>query len=145
MTDPIRQASQPGSKGVSRKRILVVDRDEFVCNLVSKVLTGYMGLEVFQARDSGEAIAAALTGQYDGAIIDLALARTSGAEAIRAIRTMRPRFPIVAMTGPATEKNLNSVKGLGVIGILQKPFRIAALVEKIKEILSASEVSAVEE
>ena len=121
----------------SKKRILVVDDEEFVCNLITKVLSRHLGLEVETARDGGAAIAATLAGRYDGAIINLVLPRTSGLEAIRTIKTMLPRFPIIAMSTAVSGRSLKSIEKFGVTAILFKPFKMADLIDKVNGIWGA--------
>jgi CheY-like chemotaxis protein len=123
-------------EGLANKKVLVVDDDEFVCELVSKVLTRYLGMEVCKANDGSEAIAAALTGRYDCALIDLVLPKTSGHKAIRTIKTMLPNFPIIAMTGQSPEETIQSMRRLGVTRVLQKPFKLMSLIEEVTDILS---------
>lgn len=124
------------TEGLAKKRVLVVDDDEFVCELVAKVLTRYLGMEVYKASDGSEAIAAALTGRYDCALIDLILPKTSGHKAIRTIKTMLPNFPIIAMTGQGPEEAVRSMRRLGITRVLQKPFKLITLIEEVTNILS---------
>jgi CheY-like chemotaxis protein len=123
-------------EGLANKRVLVVDDDEFVCELVAKVLTRYLGMEVYKANDGSEAIAAALTGRYDCALIDLILPKTSGHKVIRTIKTMQPNFPIIAMTGQGLEEAVRSMRRLGISRVLQKPFKLMTLIEEVTNILS---------
>lgn len=123
-------------EGLANKRVLVVDDDEFVCELVAKVLTKYLGMEVYKANDGSEAIAAALTGRYDCALIDLILPKTSGQKVIRTIKTMQPNFPIIAMTGQGLEETVRSLRRLGITRVLQKPFKLVTLIEEVTNILS---------
>jgi DNA-binding response OmpR family regulator len=131
-------------EGLANKRVLVVDDDEFVCELVAKVLTRYLGMEVYKASDGSEGIAAALTGRYDCALIDLVLPKTSGQKVIRTIRTMQPNFPIIVMTGQGMEEVVRSVRRLGISRVLQKPFKLVTLIEEVTNILSGGKALPVE-
>jgi CheY-like chemotaxis protein len=136
MNQPNPSIAKVLTEGLANKRILVVDDDEFVCELVAKVLTRYLGMEVYKANDGSEAIAAALTGRYDCALIDLVLPKTSGHKAIRTIKTMQPNFPIIAMTGQSLEETVHSMRRLGITRVLQKPFKLMTLIEEVANILS---------
>ena len=136
MNQPVPSISNSFSEGLARKRVLVVDDDEFVCDLVSKVLTRYLGMEVYKANDGSEAIAAALTGKYDGALIDLILPNTSGYKVIKTIKTMLPDFPIIVMTGQAPDEIVKSIRKIGITKVLQKPFKLMLLIEEIAELFS---------
>ena len=128
--------SEVSIEGLANKKVLVVDDDEFVCELVAKVLTRYLGMEVYKANDGSEAIAAALTGRYDCALIDLVLPKTSGHKVIRTIKTMQPNFPIIAMTGQGNEDTARTMRRLGISRVLQKPFKLMTLIEEVTNILS---------
>jgi DNA-binding response OmpR family regulator len=141
MMDAMPVISSSIAEKLSLKKILVIDEDEFVCDLITRVLTRYLGCEVFGVRDGGEGIAAALTGRYDGAIVDLLLQKTSGQKIIRAIRTMLPSFPIIAMATLASEELTHSVRQLGITTILYKPFKITALIEGVTEVFGAGEIA----
>jgi CheY-like chemotaxis protein len=141
MIGPVTQASKSAQDAIAdkKRRILVADEDEFVSSLISKVLSRYMGLEVVKVRDGSEAIAVALAGNYDAAIIGMVLPQTSGLKVIRTIKTMRPEFPIIATSTEASEKSLKSIERFGVTAVLTKPFKMAELIQKVKCALSANE------
>jgi two-component system, OmpR family, response regulator len=126
-----------GSNGLATKKILVISDDEFVGDLITKVLTRYLGLEVFLAGDGSEGIAAALTGRYNGAIIDLMMQGTSGRKVIATIKTMLPEFPIIGMT---SETNISGARQLGITTILSKPFKMTALIEGVTEVFGAENI-----
>jgi CheY-like chemotaxis protein len=140
MTDPVSEAKLSSREWLSGKRILVVDEDEFVRDLITKVLTRYLGLEVFAASSGGEAIAAALSGRYDGAIIDLIMPHTSGIKVIQTIRTMLPDFPMIGMAANVSENTLCTIRRFGITKVLGKPFKMTALIEGITEILGADNI-----
>ena len=119
------------------KRILVVDDNKFVSEMISKVLAKYMKIEAVPARSGSQAIAAALTSHYDGAIIDLALKNASGGRIIRTIKTMLPSFPILAMSVRPTADADKSLGQYGAVRILHKPFKITTLIDELTLMLRA--------
>jgi CheY-like chemotaxis protein len=135
MADPTRQNELSIKTKLIGKKILVVDDNEYVCEMISKVLIKNMSLEVIKVKGGGQAIAAALTGQYDAAIIDLALQGTSSGKVIRAIKTMIPAFPILAMSAHPSDEQLASLKQQGIVRILHKPFKMTTLIEEINGLL----------
>ncbi len=118
-------------------KVLVADDDEFVRNILTRVLRNHMGLEAFAVGTGSEAIAETLTGEYNAAIIDLILPRTSGLEAIKAIKEMMPDFPIMAITGESSESRMEYLRSCGVDSFFDKPIRIADLIEEMTRILNA--------
>lgn len=126
-------------------KVLVADDDEFVRNLLTRVLRDHMGLEAFAVGTGSEAIAETLTGEYNAAIIDLILPRTSGLEAIKAIKEMMPDFPIMAITGKPIKSRFDNLRSCGVECFFNKPIRIADLIEEMTRILNTGrELPAVE-
>ena len=142
MTYPIESTTRINNLGLHSKKILVVDDEEFVCNLVSKILEKYLGFEVNKAKNGSEAIAGALTGVYDAAIIDLSMPNTSGMKAIKAIKTMCPNFPIIAMSGKQMDFRPSEIeKELGCDRFLQKPFKISSLILEITSLFDTDDQS----
>lgn len=122
-------------KPTPAKKVLVVDSDDFVRNVISKVLQTHLGCEVFSARSGREAITEALTGAYDAAVIELILPHTSGIEAIRAIKEMMPAFPIIAMTSEQVKGREELLKSIGVRRVFYKPVRMSSLIVELKGIV----------
>ncbi len=137
MADPMRPEIPLIGETFPGKRILVVDDNKFICELISKVLAKYMDIEAVPAKSGSQAIAAALTSHYDGAIIDLSLKNASGSKIIRTIKTMLPSFPILAMSIRPTADFAKSLGQHGVIRILPKPFKIVSLIDELKIMLKA--------
>ncbi len=131
---PAKVSGNPES--LASKRVMVFDDDEFVRHLVTTVLSRYLGLEVFEARSGGEAIAAALTGRYDGAIIDL-VGQQPGGKAIRTIRTMLPEFPMIGMAAQASDGITRMARQLGITKVLYKPFKMTALIDEVTEVFGS--------
>ncbi|MEE9554263.1 MAG: response regulator [candidate division Zixibacteria bacterium] len=116
--------------------MLVADDDEFVSGLISKVLGNYMGMEIVTVDTGSKAIAQALTGEFDAAIIDLILPQTSGLEAIKVIKEMMPEFPIIAITGESLNSRLEFLKSCGVTCVFNKPIRFSALIEELNSLIN---------
>jgi DNA-binding response OmpR family regulator len=139
MANPFHPDNFPGAKDFSGKKILVVDDNVFLGEMISKALAKYLNLEVFKAGNGGQAIAAALTGRYNGAIIDLSLNGASSSRIIRTIRTMLPSFPIAVMYDHPTDEMMAWLKRCGVTLYLHKPFKITSLIEEITKMLGGEE------
>jgi CheY-like chemotaxis protein len=103
---------------------------------MSRLLRNHLGAEVATAASGRKAIAEALTGNYHAAIIDLLLPGTSGMKAIRAIKEMKPDFPIIALTSGSVEKKAEFVRSSGVTRLFPKPVRIPDLLGELVRILS---------
>lgn len=117
-----------------RKRILVADNDPFVANLIDKVLSLYLGLDIIKARNGSDAITEALTGAFDAAIIDVVSPKGAGVKTICTIKTMMPEFPILVMAEDDSEAGFRNLKRLGAADILIKPFKMSELIEKVNQL-----------
>jgi len=117
------------------KKILVVDNDSFVREIIAKILNNHLGLEVVTAVSGSKAIAESLSGEYIAAVIELMLPETSGVEAIKAIKAMLPEFPIIAIAANAEAKRDALVKKYGIKQLFYKPVKISAMINELKSIL----------
>lgn len=134
-------AKQPSLPAMENKtsKILIADDEEFVCDLITKILTRHLKAEVVAVHDGAQAIAEALTGKYNCVLIDLVLPKTSGFKVINVIKTMKPDLPIIAMSTIVSEKN---IKKYGLNSILQKPFKMTMLLERVAEALGVCKATA---
>ena len=116
-------------------KVLVADDDFFVSDLISRVIKQHLGAEVVTVDCGSKAIAETLSGEYDVAIIDLILPKTSGMEAIKVIKEMIPDFPIIAMTGESSPGRDEFVKACGVDSLFFKPIRISMLLDELMSVV----------
>ena len=66
-------------------KILIIDDDEELCELVSEYLT-VEGFEVESVNDGESGLKAAETGKFDLAILDVMLPKMNGFEVLRQLR-----------------------------------------------------------
>ena len=116
--------------------VLVVDDEEIVRDLSQMALEA-IGLEVLTARDGLEAVAAVeLHGpSLRMVLMDLTMPRMDGAEALRIIRAMQPRLPVILTSGYTEQESLRGVEGLDPSAFLQKPFRVPDLQMRVQRML----------
>src|SRR6476620_10505823 len=111
-------------------RILIIDDDEELCELVSE----YLEVEGFNTKaiHNGEAgLEAALSGEYDMAILDVMLPRMNGFEVLRRLRE-RSTLPVLMLT--ARGEDMERIVGLeiGADDYLPKPFKPRELVARLR-------------
>ena len=115
-------------------RILVVDDDEDVRNLLTAALTD-AGYDVLTAADGEEAIVAAIRRPPDLIVLDLMMPRVSGwTFTERYSREPGPHAPIIVLT--AVSSTVLRLPEHGVARILPKPFSVDALLSHIERALS---------
>lgn len=124
--DSSRQAPRTGDakdSGGERPRILVVDDEQAVRDLLAKTLT-MADYDVDAAPDGASAIERLRAVEYDLLITDLKMPGMDGLSVIREARRITPDLPVIIITGYSTEASAIEAINLGVAGYLTKPFRL---------------------
>jgi excisionase family DNA binding protein len=106
-----------------RPRILVVDDEPAVRDLLSKTLT-MADYDVDSADDGPSAIEKLRTVEYDLCITDLKMPGMDGLSVIREARKLAADLRVIIITGYSTEASAIEAINLGVSGYLTKPFRL---------------------
>jgi excisionase family DNA binding protein len=109
--------------GDERPRILVVDDEQAVRDLLSKTLT-MADYDVDSADDGPSAIDKMRAVEYDLLITDLKMPGMDGLSVIREARKLAPDLRVIIITGYSTEASAIEAINLGVSGYLTKPFRL---------------------
>lgn len=109
--------------GGERPRILVVDDEQAVRDLLSKTLT-MADYDVDAADDGPSAIEKMRSVEYDLLITDLKMPGMDGLSVIREARKLAADLRVIIITGYSTEASAIEAINLGVSGYLTKPFRL---------------------
>jgi signal transduction histidine kinase/ActR/RegA family two-component response regulator len=120
--------------GRLRMRLLVVDDEDFVRDLLGEILEGEH-CDVYLASDGTQALSAFKEMEFDGVFTDLGMPGMSGWELAREIRQINKQIPIAVITGWGEAVGSHEKKAAGVDWIIAKPFtadRIADLVRDIQ-------------
>jgi len=112
-----------GVVGNERPRILVVDDEQAVRDLLSKTLT-MADYDVDSADDGPSAIEKMRAVEYDLLITDLKMPGMDGLSVIREARKLSADLRVIIITGYSTEASAIEAINLGVSGYLTKPFRL---------------------
>jgi len=96
-----------------------------------------LGYRMLQAETGKKAIRLAKTfdGQIDLAILDIKLPDMTGDKVYPLIMEARPDLKVVVCSGYTLEGPPQDILDAGAEGFVQKPFHIATLAEKLKEVL----------
>ena len=84
-------------------RILIVEYDEFVIQVLSHIIEGHHEMEIYTS--GSQALAAFEAGKYSVGIIDLGLLELPGAEVPRRLKEVDPAAVTILITGWQLEKN----------------------------------------
>ena len=128
---------EPDRRAVVRKlRILVVDDNEDVCEIMYGVLARG-GHDVKTVDDGVEAIALAGKEEYDLVLCDLLMPKIHGYDVIKAIKRLDKIPKIGIMTGWNEKLKPMGGEDCKVDFILKKPFKHAELAKHINELFGA--------
>ncbi len=119
------------------ERLLVVDDDRELCQLVTRYLTRE-GFEIVWTLNGEAGIERALSETFSLILLDVMMPDTNGFEVLRRIR-QHSRTPVLMLT--ARGDTQDRIRGLemGADDYLPKPFDPAELVARIRAILRRSE------
>jgi excisionase family DNA binding protein len=116
-----RPGAKTGGAPGDRPRILVVDDEDGVRDMVAKALLQAQ-YHVDTAVDGPSALDRLRATSYDLLITDLKMPGMDGLSVIREARRQDSDMPIVIITGASTEASAIEAINLGVCGYVTKPF-----------------------
>jgi two-component system, cell cycle sensor histidine kinase and response regulator CckA len=117
-----------------------VDDDDVVLG-VGRMMLEKLGFEVVTAADGFEAVSVFKrhSPQWRLVVLDLSMPRMDGEDAFRAIRNIRADIPVLLSSGYTEEHVALRFSEPAPAGFLHKPYRLSALSETIRQVLSAAE------
>jgi two-component system response regulator CpxR len=120
------------------KRILVIDEDVALCELITEYLDSH-GYKIEPVHDGATGVKRALSGEHALGVLDDTLPAMNGFEVLRDIRT-HSRLPIVMLSSRGDD--INRIIGLqiGADDYLAKPFNPLELVARIKAVLRRTQI-----
>jgi two-component system response regulator CpxR len=114
-------------------RVLIIDDDEELCELVSEYLTAE-GFETECVHSGDKGLERARSGEHDLAILDVMLPKMNGFEVLRNLRSDSD-LPVIMLT--ARGEDAERISGLegGADDYLPKPFNPRELLARLRAIL----------
>ena len=120
---PAPAPARASAQAAGRPRVLVVDDETAIRDLLSKTLA-LAEYDVDLAPDGRTALERLRIVPYDLLITDLKMPGVDGLTVIREARRFKADIPVVIITGFSTEASAIEAVNLGVSGYLTKPFRV---------------------
>ena len=108
------------------QRILVADDDVAALDGLRALLSAW-GFEVQTATDGRQALDTIAAAQPALVITDIVMPIMDGLELLTALKTRRPRLPVVIMTGQGDADTQASATSKGADGYLSKPLDLGRL------------------
>lgn len=120
------------------KRVLVVDDDDGVREIIQLSLETVAGWDVLLAATGREGFAIATTEKPDLILLDVMMPEEDGIEIYKQLQAepSTQAIPTILLTAKAQISERQEFMELGIVGIITKPFQARALVEEIIALLN---------
>ena len=118
--------------------ILVVDDEAVVRSLAREMLESH-GYSVLSAEDGEKSIKVVKehNGSIDLVILDMTMPKMGGREAFLRLKELEPKIKVLLSTGYSQNGKAKEILDNGVMGFLQKPYHVDALLSKVRSVLDA--------
>ena len=116
-------------------RALIIDDEPWVGSVLAEFCSFCDVIEPQLCYNGVEALEKLAVEDYDFATVDLVMPELSGVETVQRIRELRPGFPLMIVTGNATERMKVAAGCAGARTILEKPVDAVDFLREVAEIL----------
>ncbi len=122
---------------MSPKRLLLVDDDADIREVIQLSIETTMGWEVVAVSNGSQALTAAAGGDFDVILLDVMMPGLDGPATFLRLQEIPKAtdVPVLLLTAKTQRADLNRYEDLGVAGTLQKPFDPVTIGGQITEAL----------
>lgn len=122
------------------KKILIVEDEEDILELLSAIFGDIGGYRIFCARDGEEALRIARANYPDVILLDILLPRMSGYDVCRSVKSdpAISHAKVLMISGVIQAYHRQMAKEVGADAFIAKPFDSILLVEKVEELLGSN-------
>ncbi len=123
---------------MSPKRVLVIDDEDGVRDIIQITLEVVAGWQVFTAPGGEEGLAIAQVQQPDAILLDVMMPRMDGLTTFKHLQAIpqTQQIPTIFLTAKARISEQQQFAELGAAGVITKPFEASHLVEEIQQLLN---------
>jgi PAS domain S-box-containing protein len=144
-TDSVQTASSQAAEEHEpldgREKVLLVEDDAAVCDLIRAVLSSHGYTVVCPARpQDAELVFEKHQGNFDLLLSDVVMPEIGGAELAKRLSAKNPRMKILFMSGYIGDSIVREGIQEKAMGFLQKPFAPMTLAKKVREVLDETRV-----
>jgi CheY-like chemotaxis protein len=113
-----------GDVAMNSRRILLVDDDDTIREVAQLTLEAVGGYQVSTASGGAEGVAKAVAERPDAILLDMMMPGMDGPSAAAQLRACDAtrEIPVVFLTAKMAVLDRSAWSGLGVVGIIPKPF-----------------------
>ncbi len=130
----IEETKREDKEQIKRKKILVVDDEEFIGEMFTLVAEK-MGVDVVYCNNGHEAVNHIKNNKFDCVVIDIIMPGMKGDELLSAIRRMGIDIDVIVSSGYMSEDQRDKVRALGVKYFLDKPFTDKKMLDSLETVL----------
>lgn len=118
-------------------KLLIIDDEEDIRKVARLALVHLGGMEVAEASNGPDGIAAAAALKPDGILLDVMMPGLDGPDVLGRLRAdpATAAIPVIFLTAKAMGSEIARLRSLGAAGVLTKPFDPATLSAQIRAIL----------
>ena len=119
------------------KRILIVDDEEDICDVLRAPLEEFGGWHTLTATSGMAGLQIARTQAIDAILLDISMPDMDGFQLCEALQTdpETQTIPVIVLTAKALPSDRRRFNDLDVIGVITKPFDPMTIWNQIAEIL----------
>lgn len=119
------------------KRVLVIDDEEDIREIVQASLMIMLGVEVILASSGQEGLQKAVEQQPDAILLDVMLTDVDGIAVFQKLQAnpMTQQISVIFLTAKSNASDQLRFAQLGVNGVITKPFNPAKLAEQLLKVL----------
>ncbi|PZO37764.1 MAG: hypothetical protein DCF19_18030 [Pseudanabaena frigida] len=121
----------------SQKKIVLIDKDHHICNVVKMCVEVFSNWQVTTARSVEEGLATSVKVRPDAILLDMLMLRKDGFDVLEKLRADSELvdIPVVLLTTPIELTESQNIVRLRVQGAISKPFYSTKLASQISQIL----------
>ena len=115
-------------------RIIIVDDDKDMCQLISEILREE-SYEVNISYNGEDALSKIKENSYDLVILDYKLFGISGLVALEKARQIKPLIKVIMISAFGNDSTKAKARELGAFDFIDKPFDIKRFIQAVQDIL----------
>ena len=120
-------------------KVLIVDDSMVIRRVITNALKEMDVTDTEDAKDGKEAVDAVKANEYDLVLMDWNMPNMLGIEAVKEIRALGKKVPIIMVTTEAEKSRVVEAIKTGANNYVIKPFEPATINEKIKHTMEKAE------
>ncbi len=117
-------------------RVLIVDDEKWVREVFQDFCKTTEAFEVEMAEGGPDALRKVSEQTFDLITVDLIMPEMSGLDVLSQIKRIRPRTPVMVITGNATDKLVNEAGMLGAFRVMYKPLMLEDFIAEVTSALT---------